>query len=334
MKGVRISVAAAVLGALLSGCATQPPAMREDPLIGQIIDGGSGAAISYQALIERARASDVIYLGERHDNAEHHRLQQRVLRSLLDQGLRPALGFEFFGVGQTGYLQQYVTRQASSMQLGHGTSKQTPEQWLRERLGWQQRDDRDWGYYFGLIEIARQYQLPIFGADLPASITLRISRSGLDGLNGVERGQVVDSGFEDADYRQLMYRRFKEGHCGWGQEPMLTHLYQTWVARNDRMARSVVTMRRSQPGPVVLVVGNGHLEYDQGVPERVRALAPALKQLNLGWREIAIEPQPLAQYLGAEQLEGRRFGTDHQLFWFTQRQDYRDPCAELNKPKP
>ncbi len=328
------AVLAILLAIGLSGCAGTPPLKRDDPLIGQIIDTRSGESLTVAQLEARAAAADVIYLGEKHDNAEQHRLQKQVLDALIARGIKPALGFEFFDTAKTGYLTQYVQGQKSLMSLSHGKSTLDAGERLRRQLGWDRRDDRDWQFYFQLIELAKTHQLPIFGADLPSALSLRISRSGLTGLNAVEAGTLRPTVFDDAAYRELMYEKFRNGHCGWGEEPLLTRLYATWLARNDRMAESVVSMWREDPErPVVLIVGNGHVQHDQGVYERVAHRAPGVRQLNIGLREIAVEQTPLAAYLEGKVVGSKAFAPDHQILWFTQREDYADPCAGLNLPK-
>jgi len=323
------------LGALLlGGCASlTPEAKRDDPLLGQIVDSRSGMAITEAALAERMAAADVVYLGESHDNAEHHAIQQRLIEALVARGLKPALGFEFFDIGQTGYLTQYVSGQASLMQLHGGAAKITPEQRLRRQLGWQERSDRDWKFYFDLIELARTHRLPIFGADLPSGLKLRLSRVGVDGLNPVESHQLVRIQNQSEAYRELMYAKFRDGHCGWGEEPLLSRLYQTWNARNNRMAESIVQMVASGAGaPVVMIQGNGHGEHNRAVYGQVAYLNPGLGQLNLALQPISIEPAPLADYLAPVTVGGVDFGPRHELLWFTQRHDYKDPCAALNQP--
>ncbi|MCW8886458.1 MAG: ChaN family lipoprotein, partial [Motiliproteus sp.] len=188
--------------------------------------------------------------------------------------------------------------------------------------------------YFNLIDLAKKHGLDIFGSDLPSGIKTRISRGGLESLNSLERSQLKHSGFEDLAYQEMMYQEFRDGHCGWGEASLLRRLYQTWIARNDRMAASIVTMTDERPkGPVVVILGNGHVRHDMGVYERVGHLRPALKQLNLGFREITVEPTPLADYLSTETVAGKTFAPIHQLLWFTQRQDYEDPCALFFAPK-
>jgi len=318
----------------LSGCSLVPSEVRrDDALLGQIVDSRSGQSLGVDALVERMAAADVVYLGESHDNADHHAKQKQLLEALVARGMMPVLGFEFFDVGQTGYLQQYVSGQASMMQLHGGASPLTPEQRLRRQLGWQERSDRDWDFYFQLIELAKTHQLSIFGADLAAGIKLRLSRVGISGLNPVESYQLVRMQNPGDDYRELMYAKFREGHCGWGEEPMLSRLYQTWNARNNRMAESIVQMASGSDGaPVVMILGNGHTEHNRAVYGQVAYLNPGLQQLNLALQPISIDPSPLADYLAATTVGATDFGPRHELLWFTQRHDYQDPCAALNKP--
>jgi uncharacterized iron-regulated protein len=319
----------------LVGCAQQATIEpRQDPLIGQIIEARTQQPIEFETLVERAAQSDVVYLGERHDNAEHHRIQLRIIQALVDRGQQPAIGFEFFDSGQSGVLMQYVSGKRSIMQLNHSGKKQiTPEQWLRRELGWQQREDKDWQYYFQLIELAKQHQLPVFGADLPAGIKLRLSRSELDSLNPVEQQQLALLPLQEGDYKRFMYQRFKDGHCGWGQEPLLSWLYRTWLERNYRMASSITAMAKGQQnGPVVMIIGAGHTEHGLGVVEQVRLQQPQLTQLNLALQEIYRQPAELADYLYGDTAPEQDLGARYQLLWFTQRQDYKDLCAIFKQP--
>lgn len=333
-----------VLVLIMTGCAQPVQQQRDDPLIGRIVDGYSQEVVTFEQLIARAASSDVVYLAERHDNAEHHQNQLTILNSLIEQGRKPMVGFEFFDIGQTGYLMQYVDAKPSSISLGKSGKKNlSAEARLRQQLGWGQRLDRDWNYYFQLIELARVNQLVVFGSDLPASIRLRLSRNGPQQLTAVERQQLSLKPLAEGSYKRFMVERFTDAHCGWSSEPLMEKLYRTWYERNYRMATSVVVMATTAPagevevmatgrqtaGPVVMILGAGHSEYNQAVVAQVADMAPHLKQLNIGLQEIAVEARPLAEYIEGDSTVERGFAPRHDLFWFSQRQDYRDHCAEL-----
>lgn len=302
---------------------------RADPLLGRVLDA-SGSDVPFDTLIARMAEADVVYLGENHNNAHHHAGQRRILRALAGRGLQPALGFEFFDVGQTGFLQQHVSAAAAAVPM-HAGPRADPEATLRRQLGWTARSDRDWDFYFTLVDIAREYGLPVFGADLPAGIILALSRGGRDSLNAVARSLLTAPPATDKAYEALMKRSFRDAHCGWGEEPMLTHLWQTWQARNARMARAIVDMAAETQGPLVIILGKGHTAHGRAVPGAVAALAPDLVQVNFAFQEIAPAPAPAAAYFEAAREGGTDFGPAHELLWFTQRHDYRDPCAGFGK---
>lgn len=301
--------------------------VRDDPLIGKIVSIRTGSEISYQELLNETLTKDILYLGEQHQNAEHHRIQYRIISDMIEKGKRPRIGFEFFTVDQTGYLTEYVSGKNRGP---HSQNDEVREKILRSNLGWDNRSDETWRFYFQFVELAEKHNLAIFGADLPNSIVRRITRGGLDSLNGVEKSMLRPTQFQDEHYRKLMYDKFTAAHCGFSNEKMLQRIYQTWLARNDRMAHSIVSMlEKPSEEPVILIVGKGHIEHNMGVYDRVAFLEPAADQLNLGLMEITRQPSELKDYIRFESVGDKIFPPLHEVFWFTQRSSYEDPCIKF-----
>jgi len=50
-----------------------------------------------------------------------------------------------------------------------------------------------------------------------------------------------------------------------GHEKMQSGLCDTWVARNDTMAHTIVSLVTHAKGAVVIIIGFGHTEYGLGV---------------------------------------------------------------------
>ena len=270
---------------LLGACATTPPSLpREpDPLAERIFDTRDGEELDRAALFARLRAADVVYLGEKHDSRRHHEIQVSLLEDLAGGGARPALGLEIFPRGDSGLLMGYVTWAPSPHMRNNADSA---EAWLLEQLHWEDGDHR-WAWYGPLLETARARDLPVLGIDLPVSLRARVSKVGVAGLTGAERALLAPTGFEDAAYESLMIEKLRAAHCGFGSPEYLGRLYDNWVARNDAMARAIVSALEDADGaPVVVIVGAGHLEHDMGVVERVAALRPELEQVNLGLLEL------------------------------------------------
>lgn len=312
----------------LSGCRSPAPEPR-DPLANRIFETETQTEISRDELFERLRSADVIYLAEQHDQAEHHRLQLLVIESLLTSGLRPAIGFELFALEQTSTLMTYSQGKSSPHENASGYSA---EEWLRGKLGWKGEDNSYWQFYGPLLMKAREHNLTVFGADLHTSIRKRIAKTGKKGLTAVEKQLIYDSGLADEHYRKLMYERFKTAHCGWGSDDYFSRLYDTWLSRNDAMARAVVNTFQAHDGrPVVLITGAGHTRYNMGVYERVAYLDSELKQINIGLRALADAPVALHTYLQRTEFDGKDYGPNHEYQWFTAAQfpPAEDPCKDF-----
>jgi uncharacterized iron-regulated protein len=69
---------------VIQSCATTPKTMmRKDPLIGKCINTKTNAQVDFDSFMEDISTYDVIYLSEKHNNPEHHHIQQKVIRSLI-----------------------------------------------------------------------------------------------------------------------------------------------------------------------------------------------------------------------------------------------------------
>ncbi len=130
---------------------------------------------------------------------------------------------------------------------------------------------------------------------------------------------------------------FVQVHCGMDHGRMTDRLYDTWLARNDRMALSVVQLAKAiqqtpdstMAGPVVVIIGAGHTDYGLGVIDRVKHLYPAVSQVNLAMTEINREPAGLDHYISPLDLEGLEPNPVADYLLFTQRVSYEDPCEKF-----
>jgi len=315
---------------LLQSCATteKKPVRPDDPLAGKILDASSGEKLPFSRLMAHLAAHDVIYLSEKHDNPMHHAIQHRIIQHLVDTGLPPALGFEFFAFHDTPLLLSFVDSGSHDHPEKVNAMIKTD---LRRQLHWDRQSDQMWQYYFDLLKLARDNNLTAAGLDLSGPQKRRITRKGLAGISKLEKQQIFSTGFDNPVYAQHMKAVFKTVHCGMGNADMLDRLYDTWTARNDAMARSITRLAEAVTGPVVVIMGNGHTEYGLGVVDRVRFLDPALSQVNLALTEIRPVPADIDTYIAPLDLEGFPLLFPADYIWLTQRVSYEDPCQAFKK---
>jgi uncharacterized iron-regulated protein len=327
----------ALFAALLTACAGKQPAPApivnaDDPLIDRIYSAVDITSISETDLYDRMAISDVIYLGETHDNIHHHAIQIKTIEALVERGLKPAIGFEFFSREQTSRLLQF---QRSADKFHGKDAKHSAEKLLREQLGWGDNREGDWARLFPILKYAREHKLPVFGADLNSGLRKQLSRSGYDGLSAVEKLLIQGTDFDDDSYREYMFQSFTVAHCGWRNDGYLEKLYETWLLRNETMARSIVAMHAATPDqPVVVILGGAHTEYNMAVFERVANMNRELKQVNLRLSAVTRSPIPADDYFQPLRIDGKSYGPPYQYIWFTARMpEGEDPCKAFLKHK-
>ena len=351
MQNLRCHLVLGVVMCLIAGgcAATSKIVMRDDPLIGTIVKADNGMHVSFSKLMDALVQSDIVYLSEKHDNPMHHIIEHRVIKALIDRGHAPVIGFEFFSYQDTPLLLNLVEAGRNMHPTPKHPAPKHPEktekiieQQIREKLGWKNQSDTMWGYYWDLIRLAADNHLYAAGLDLGAAQKRRITRKGLEGLSAIELQQLFSTKLSNPVYESYMKSIFVSVHCGMDHGRMTDRLYDTWVARNDRMALSVVELFNAvqnlrmdetgpKPGPVVIIMGAGHTEYGLGVMDRVAHLQPAAGQTNLAMTEIDMQPADTAHYLAPLCLEGFDPSPPADYLWFTQRVSYEDPCKKFKQ---
>ncbi|NOX35325.1 MAG: ChaN family lipoprotein [Deltaproteobacteria bacterium] len=314
---------------LIQSCATvNKSMMRKDPLIGKLIYAKTGQTIDFDSMIKDICSYDVIYLSEKHNNPAHHKFQEKVIRRLIEKGLKPSIGFEFFSMDDTPYLLNFV----DSGKASHSKKiNKIIEANLRRKLGWDTHTDKMWKYYFDLLNIAKKENLQVAGIDLSTPLKKRITKKGIKNITPIEKDEIFSTKTTGKAYKEYMLSIFKAVHCGMGNEKMQSRMYDTWIARNDKMALSITRLYKHRKGPVIIIIGGGHTEYGLGVIDRVRAIDKTIKQVNITMREISVRSSDLSEYLMPLDLKGFKMVPPADYLKFTQRVSYADPCEKFKK---
>ncbi|MEO7400184.1 MAG: ChaN family lipoprotein [Polaromonas sp.] len=214
------------------GCAGRPEApILELP--------GSAATSPAKTRLDAMLPADVLLVGEQHDAAEHHRIEQQIIAELAGQGLLAALALEMAEVG------------LSTARLKPSSS----EEQTRRALKW---DDKGWSWavYGPVVMTAVRAGVPVLGANLP-------------------REQMATSKDDRAlDVRlpgpalKAQQQAIRIGHCEQLPETQITPMTRIQIARDITMAGAI--HQAAFPGKVVvLIAGNGHVDRQLGVPRHL-----------------------------------------------------------------
>jgi uncharacterized iron-regulated protein len=250
----------------------------------------------------------MVLLGEKHDNADHHRLQAAALGAITGGGRRPAVAFEMFDVEQQPSIDGYrVDPSAPAVGLGRAT------QW--ESTGWPPFE-----LYLPIAAVAFENRLPIVAANIPSKRVRALVHEGARALSPDLLGLELETEFPPALEASLQ-NELRASHCGQLPDAMIGGMTLAQHARDAHMARAALGADRSDG--TVLVAGNGHVRLDRGIPYYLKRRKPSISVASLAFFEVATDqndPAAYAQSLGATDLP-------FDFVWFTPRADDSDPCG-------
>jgi len=296
-RAARRAFPAAAAFALLAGCSGTwlAPLERDHPLAGLIWDARSEREVSREVLLQLAVASRFVFLGETHDNPDHHRLQAEVLAAMLGAGRAPALAMEQFDREHQGALDTVRAR-------GERNPERISDAGAFDRKGW------DWAAYRPLVELASGNGLRLVAANF--------SRSEARALIG--RAQPAEGlAPAPAALRAAIERDIVEGHCGM---PLPAALAAGMVeAQRARDSQIAVSVENSGEAGAVLIAGAGHVRRDRAAPIY---LAPTAREalLVIAFVEVEQNRTDPRDYAAAGSYD---------LVWFTPRAERVDPCESL-----
>ena len=276
----------------VSGCATAPAETQAEEKAGQLDPGiyavESGEEISKKALYRRLADYTYVVVGESHDNAWDHDVQNRVYRALLKRRGSVALGMEMFQRPFQSPLDAYIAGEID-------------EETMLDRAEWSGR----WGMateaYAALWRQARETGSPMVALNARRELSKRVAEVGLDGLEPERRRELpadIDLGMEG--HRELVRRAF--GAHGSMSDRRFERFYQAQVVWDETMAHTAYTFMQAHPDvkSMIVLCGRFHAWPAFGIPPRIERRAGGDVAATL----LPIsEDSPEAEYSLAEMRE-------------------------------
>jgi uncharacterized iron-regulated protein len=224
----------------------------------------------------------VVFVGETHNRYDHHLTQLEIIRRLHARHPRLAIGMEAFQQPFQPVLDDYIAGRLSEREM------------LRAS-GYYTRWRFDFRLYAPILRYAREQHLPVIALNLPAELTGKAGREGLDAFTPAERAQLpatIDR--SDAAYTQRL-REIYNQHPGTGRS--FDNFLDVQLLWDEGMAERAADYLASHPDyHMVVLAGSGHLAWGSGIPARLLRRLPVSSAIVLnGWEG---EPGPgLADFI-------------------------------------
>ncbi len=283
------------------GAAATAPSLAS----GEIIDIASGARLEgASALADRLARADVVILGEKHDNPEHHRAQAEITQRIASRNTPAALVFEMIPPEAEPEMAELRGRGAAGETFG-------------PLIGWDAWGWPDWAYYAPILDAAPE--TPVLGAAVPREQVIAAMQASAGTVFADELGGDAGSlGLDKQlppDIQAAMEQEQIAAHCDALPAEMAPPMVEAQRLRDAAFAAAVLRGRAVGEGPVILITGSGHGRTDRAVPAYLRAAEPDLDVVSLAFVELS--PDPTENALGERPFD---------YLWFTEAFDRGDPC--------
>jgi uncharacterized iron-regulated protein len=233
MKSQKPVVILAQLGVLaLAGCTSfsSLDSGRTDPLTGK-----SGLSLAR-----------VIYVAETHNDPGHHRLQEKIIRSLHRRDRSVTVGMEMIDVTQQQALDQYLEKKISWTTFARSTGFES---------GWGKTSPA----YKRIIQWSQRNRVPVLGLNAPQSITRKIARN--ERLTPAEAALVPRLPEPPGGFH-----KFQAAMAGHPSPESVRRYYQAQRAWDATMATTILSRLRHHQGTLVVLLGQMHADPQTGVP--------------------------------------------------------------------
>ncbi|WP_133485790.1 ChaN family lipoprotein [Aliiroseovarius marinus] len=213
--------------------------------------------------LARLRATDVVILGEVHDNPTHHDMQAQIVQDVAPA----ALVIEMLGQEDADALTADPAAFA--------------ERWA----------DTGWPDFQMYLPIFQAHEGPIIGAAVPREMA---RATYADGVEAHFQGDAVAYGLTDALPEDQQAQRIElqfQAHCEAMPREMMGGMIEVQRLRDATLAAGVVQAMADTGGPVAVITGNGHARKDWGVPSYLARVAPELRVISVGQSEDGVPPE-------------------------------------------
>ena len=95
--------------------AIEKPDFTHEP--GTILSAVTGEPVSFEDMMDDVASAQVIYVGERHTNPRHHKIQLEIIRALHERGHPVAVGMEMFDYTYNPVLDKWVRGELAETEL-------------------------------------------------------------------------------------------------------------------------------------------------------------------------------------------------------------------------
>jgi len=195
--------------------------------------------VSLSQLTAQADRSDLILIGEVHDNKQHHDLQLALIRSLWAKKMPLVIGLEMMEADSQQQLDDWIGGRMSEKAFQVVFS-----------ANW----SVDWQLYRDIFIFARDNRIPMAGLNVPKEIVKKVSREGYASLSAEEKKKLPQGTTCDLNNPHTVFlkKSFKDVFTHVTNGKVFTYFCEAQTLRNSGMAMNVTRYLKNHPGKKIV----------------------------------------------------------------------------------
>jgi uncharacterized iron-regulated protein len=232
--------------------------------------------VTLSQLISAAEHSDLVLIGEAHDNKLHHEMQFALIRALWSKKAPMAIGLEMI----------------------QADSQQALDDWTEGKLSedaflsvYARNWSLDWSLYRDIFMFARENRVPLVGLNIPKELVVKVSRQGYAALSAEEKKDLPQGTTCDLNNRHTAFLKasFLEIFTHQTTGRNFTFFCEAQNLRNSGMARNIIRYVEKHPGRKIVALAGIWHAVKNAIPEQLEkndskltntVIMPEIPELN------------------------------------------------------
>ena len=288
------------------------PIGRDHPLVGTIVRTADATPIERSELFAALARASYVLLGEKHDNADHHRLQAAAIAALVAAGRRPTVAFEMLTADQADRIAHH--RRAAPADIAG----------IARVARWSESGWPAWPLYEPVFAATVRAGLPIAAGGLETNEVRAVARSGAAAIERTLARALIQRHPLSATAEDRVKATIAASHCGHAPAAALGGMIAAQRARDAALALALL---EAPTDSAVLIAGTGHVRADFGVPLLIAHAGATRPAATVAFVEVRADRRTIGDYADVFGVTPPPFD----FLWFTPAVDDLDPCEKFRR---
>jgi uncharacterized iron-regulated protein len=219
-----------------------------------VISSKTGKPLAVEDVLRDLTRSQIIYAGEQHTNKAHHEIQLQIIQAAHAADPNLAVGMEMFDFTYQDVLDQWS---------GGGLDEET---FLR-KTHWYANWRYDFELYRDILNYIRDNNIRLVALNIPGYVTRKIPVGGIENLSVDEKKMLPERiDLSSSAHREYIQKIFDGHRQHFKGDVRFEDFYAAQAVWEDIMTERIAKSLNN--GMMVVLAGNGHIQFEYGVPDR------------------------------------------------------------------